>query len=95
MRRTALRLSGVLALVVTGLVAMSSPTSARLHSPSASRHVIVVLRAQHHAVVSTGHRREAQLSAYAANREAESGVIAAARQNGATRLYADCTPGPA
>jgi hypothetical protein len=87
MRRTALRLSGVLALVVTGLAAMSSPTSARPLSPSASRHVIVVLRVQHHAVVGSGHRREAQLSAYAANRAAESEVIAAARQNGARNVH--------
>ncbi len=87
MKQTLLRLTGALALVVTGLAATSSPGLARSHAPTRSRHVIVVLRVQHRAASTSGRSRAAQRSAYAANRRAESGVMARARRSGARDVH--------
>jgi hypothetical protein len=88
MRRTVLRWSSVLALVVAGVAATSSPVTARPLTHSTNRHVIVVLRVQHRAAAASDHARAAQRSAYAANRRTESDVVARARSNGARNVHA-------
>lgn len=91
MRNTALRSLTVLALVAAGSASLttvvSSPVSARSHVRSTSRRVIVVLREQHQATGTSGDRRGEQLSAYAANRRAESSVIARAGRDGARDVH--------
>ncbi len=88
MKHTALRLSSVAALVLAGVAATSSPgTAAKAPAHAASRHVIVVLKAQHRVAPSSGESRGAQRSAYALNRAAASDVVANARGNGATNIH--------
>lgn len=91
MSRRPLRLVSAVGFVAAGLAAISSPAGARGHSPSPatspSRHVIVVLTVQHHAVSSSVGSRAAQVSAYAANRQAEAGPVALAQRSGATNIH--------
>jgi len=87
MRRPALKVSVAFAVVAAVLTAMASPVVAGPAARSAGRRVIVVLKSRYRAVVKSGDRREAQRSAYAANRLAESPVIAVARQHGARNVH--------
>ena len=87
MKHTGLRLSAVAALVVAGVTATSSPGTAQAPAPSPSRHVIVVLKAQHRVAPASGESRGAQRSAYALNRAAASDVVANARGNGASNIH--------
>src|SRR5262245_43280139 len=87
MKRPALQVFGSLAVAAAVLAAMASPVVARPAGRSASRNVIVVLRAQSRASARSGDRRTARIRAYAANRRAESGVIASARDHGARNVH--------